>query len=262
MSQSGFRREHWTNDSRVWGWTLPLSREKKHCLSHDFYFFLGTTTREAGHKRISLFSSHDFDWTRSPFLSINCWKWTKAINWCLFTVLFYPKRGIWQTRFWSHSHSPFGKAIAKTDGLKKPSPLESELESDSKECTHPRRSTFDVNPRFEISLRTKYYILPPSRSWWEEANQVPSFQRFRICLLLSMSPKRLLYIYIYRTLEWTEPKKLLFTAFSSLLVVILIHARCGLSVERIDCQFPIPLHSMPFLKCKIFHFFFLELLVV
>ena len=91
MSQSGFRREHWTNDSRVWGWTLPLSREKKHCLSHDFYFFLGTTTREAGHKRISLFSSHDFDWTRSPFLSINCWKWTKAINWCLFTVL--PQEG-------------------------------------------------------------------------------------------------------------------------------------------------------------------------
>ena len=27
---------------------------------------------------------------------------------------------IGKTRFWSHSHSPFGKAIAKTDGLKKP----------------------------------------------------------------------------------------------------------------------------------------------
>lgn len=37
------------------------SREEMHCLSHDFHFELGTKTTEAGHKRISLFSSHDFD---------------------------------------------------------------------------------------------------------------------------------------------------------------------------------------------------------
>lgn len=244
MSQSGFRREHWTNDSRVWGWTLPLSREKKHCLSHDFYFFLGTTTREAGHKRISLFSSHDFDWTRSPFLSINCWKWTKAINWCLFTVLFYPKRGIWQNRFWSHS--PFGKAIAKTDGLKKPSPLESELESDSKECTHPRRSTFDVNPRFEISLRTLHitYYLPPDRDE-RKPTKCPHFKDlgFSCCCRCHQNGY---CIYLYNTrMNRTEK-----ASVHSVFFVACRHLNsCSMGSQcredRLSISHPAPLHAVP-----------------
>lgn len=67
-------------------------------------------------------------------------------------------------RFPIWSHSPVGKAKAKTTGLKKTAPLESELESDSKECTHPRSIYFWCQSPFRNQLEDKKpTFLPPDR---------------------------------------------------------------------------------------------------